>query len=419
VRAVRRLVALQLALLAATGIATVARFPYFALVDERAHFAYVQEVAEERRLPYLGRTYISPEAQALDEGIYPAPAREDPRRRGLAGFSYEAFQPPLYYVAAAPVFAAAGADHRVKLRALRVLGLLALLAAAGLLVALAHRVAPPGAGTAVAAVALTYLLWPGVVVRTVTVSNAALELALGAAAALALWEAGRGRSGRWLLAAGALVGLGLLTRLSFAIFVPVLVWVARAYPWRRAAVALALPAVLLAPWVASNLDRYGAPTAGGVVRAMQEDVLNPQGTDYGVADLPGRARSLLNGVLAEEWWSEFLSTPKRRARDVAMLALFAVPAGLALRRGPPPGAWLLAVPLLAGLVLMAAGLLAGNWDFFYPRYLHAALPGFGVLAGLAVRASWPRRGAWAAAGCGTLALTALWAHLSTVTPFVP
>lgn len=39
---------------------------------------------------------------------------------------------------------------------------------------------------AVYAGALSVLLWPGVVVRTVTVSNAGLELVLGVAAAWAL-----------------------------------------------------------------------------------------------------------------------------------------------------------------------------------------------------------------------------------------
>lgn len=64
----RLLISLQLALLAAVGAATVARFPVFALVDERAHYAFVQEVAEEHRLPYLGRAYVSAEAEAIDEG---------------------------------------------------------------------------------------------------------------------------------------------------------------------------------------------------------------------------------------------------------------------------------------------------------------------------------------------------------------
>jgi 4-amino-4-deoxy-L-arabinose transferase-like glycosyltransferase len=410
---VRLLVALQLVLIAATGAATVARFPVFALVDERAHYAYVQEVAEDRRLPWLGRSRVSAEVQALDEGVYPAPPRTRPS--GLAAFSYEAFQPPLFYALAAPAYGLAGADHARKLRVLRALGLVALLAAAALLWSLARRVAGPERALGVYAVALTVLAWPGVVVRTVTVSNATLELVLGVAAAIALWEARGRRGGRWLAAAGALIGLGLLTRTTFVVFVPVLLWVARRHPWRAAVVALALPAVLLAPWVASNFDRYGAPTAGAIVRDMQEPFLNPTGRDYGVGDVRERAGRLLNGVVAEEWWSRFLPAANRRLRDLSMVVLFLVPLGLAVRRGRrlEPEIWLLAAPLAFALALMAAGMLIGNWDFFYPRYAYAALPGFAVLAALAL----PARARPYAAGGSTLVLALLWAHLATVTPF--
>ena len=411
----RALVVLLLLVIAGTGAATVVRFPAFALVDERAHFAYAVEVADFGRLPWLGRARISPEIEALDEGVYPAPPRVDPRTRGLAGFSYEAFQPPLFYALAAPVTRLAGEDLRVRLRALRALGLLLLLATAAVLWRLAARVAGPGAAIGVGALALCVLALPGVVVRTVTVSNAGLELLLGAVAALALWEARARGSGRWLVAAGAVVGLGLLTRTTFVVFVPVLLWVARGLPRRPALLALALPVLLLAPWIASNLDRYGAPTASAVVREMQEPFLNPTGERYGLEAMRERAGRLLNGGLAEEWWSEFLPTWKRRLRDVVMAVLFLGPVVLALRRRDrlPPGAWLLVVPLLLALPLMAAGLLVGNWDFFYPRYLHAALPGFAVWAALAVP---PRARPWAA-GVFLLGLVGLWARLATVTPF--
>lgn len=412
----RVLIALQLLVIVVAGAATVARFPVFALVDELAHYDYVQKVADEGRLPWLGRDLISSEAEALSEGVYPAPPRLDPATRGLAGQSYEAFQPPLYYGLAAPAFLAAGGDHGLKLRVLRGVGWLALLAAAGLLWLLSLRVAGRARAPAVYAVALTVLMWPGVVVRTVTVSNAALELVLGVAAAVALWEARSSR--RWLLGAGVLVGLGLLTRSTFAVFVPWLLWVARGHALRPALIAVVVPVVMLAPWLASNVDRYGALTGSAIVREMQEPFLNPSGRDYGVGDVFERAPALLNGVLAEEWWSEFLPAWKRRLRDVVMALLFAVPVGLALwrrRSGSSAREWLLAAPLGIGLVLMAAGLLVGNWDFFYPRYLYATLPAFGVFAALAL----PRRAAPAAAATITVALAGLWAYLSTVVPFTP
>ena len=310
-------------------------------------------------------------------------------------------------MAAAP-FAAAG-DPLAALRALRLLGVACLLLGAWLLWRLARG------SPAVFAVALCFLLWPGVVVRTVTVSNAALELPLALGALLALRGAHERRDGRLLVLAGSLVGLGLLTRLSLVVLVPVLAAVALPY-WRGghrrvAALALALPALLLAPWVASNLDRYGAPTASALVREMQAPVLNPTGRDLGAGDLRALHGRLLGGVLAEEWWSELLSPAKRRVRDAFWILAVAVPLGLVLARRPP--AWaLLCAPLALGVALMTAGLLVGDWDFFYPRYLYGVLPAAGVAIGAALgRAAVPYAAAL------TVLLLALWAHLGTVTPF--
>lgn len=409
--ALRGLIALQLAALVALSGVTVWRFPVWALVDERAHYDYVQTVAEDGRLPDLRSDLISAEAEAIDEGVYPSPPREDPAGRGLAGRSYEAFQPPLYYLVAAAPFSAVS-DHLAKVRVLRLLGAGCLLLAALLLWRLA-RGSPP-----VFAVALCFLLWPGVIVRTVTVSNAALELPLALAALLAARAAHERRDGRLLALAGALVGLGLLTRLALVVLVPVLAAVAllhvRAGGRRAAAAAaLALPLLLLAPWVASNVERYGAPTASALVREMQEPVLNPTGADYGLAELPRLHERLLGGVIAEEWWSELLSPGKRRARDLFLLLALALPLALVIARRPP--AWaLLCAPLALGVLLMSAGLLAGNWDFFYPRYLYAVLPAAGVAIGTALG-----RLAVPYAAAHTTLLLALWAHLGTVTPFTP
>jgi len=406
--ALRALIAVQLAALAALALVTVWRFPVFALVDEAAHYDYVQTVAEDGRLPDLRTELVSPATAALDEGTYPAPARSDPAERGLAGRSYEAFQPPLYYLVAAAPFAAAG-DPLAALRALRLFGAACLLLGAYLLWRLARG------SPAVYAVALCFLLWPGVVVRTVTASNAALELPLALGALLALRAAHERRDGRVLVLAGALVGLGLLTRLSLVVLVPVLAAVA--VPYLRgghrgaAALALALPALLLAPWVASNVARYDAPTASALVREMQAPVLNPTGRDLGAGDLRALHGRLLGGVLAEEWWSEFLPPAKRRVRDAFWLLAVAVPFCVVLIRRPP--AWaLLCAPLALGLVLMTAGLLAGDWDFFYPRYLYGVLPAAGVAIGAALgRAGVPYAIAL------TVLLLGLWAHLGTVTPF--
>ena len=332
-RALRALVAAQLAAIALCGAAVVADFPVWALVDEAAHYDYVQWIAEDGRLPVLDEDLVHPEVLAIEEGTYPAPPRVGAGERGLLGRSYEGFQPPLSYLVAAPVFAAAG-DHERKLRALRALGVV-LLGVAVLLTWLLARRVMPDAPLAGFSLALTFFLWPGVVVRAATFSTAALELVAGAALSLALWRALSERSGRWLVAAGALTGLALLTKLTLIAFAPALGVVCLAFLRERrvrpVAAALALPAAMLAPWLAFNLSHYGALTGSDEVQALTEPSLNPGGIDYSAGDLPAKHVTLLNGVLPDEWWVEFLSTAKRRVRDIVVGLVIAVPLLASLR----------------------------------------------------------------------------------------
>jgi hypothetical protein len=106
----------------------VFRFHIFAEVDERAHLAYVQEVAEHGRIPWVGRDYVSWQELAIERGTYPRSSGVNPRLLGLRGSSYEGWQPPLYYVFAAPAFLIPG-DYHDKILAVRAFDLLLLLAA--------------------------------------------------------------------------------------------------------------------------------------------------------------------------------------------------------------------------------------------------------------------------------------------------
>jgi len=237
----------------------------FAAVDELAHVSYVQDVAEQGALPRLGRTFVSWQMEAIEQDTYPRRSAIDPHHYGLAGYSYEAFQPPLYYLLAVPAFAIPS-NYRTKVIAVRLFDVVLLLVAVMALallaraLSLAHR-------WELLAVALSVLLWPGVIVRVVTVSNAALELPITLLYVLALWHATVRRSPRLLLVAAALLGLCLLTALTL-LFLAVLLAVP-AYALLRergrdrtalawVAAAVAIPVALLAPWVLSNESRYGA-----------------------------------------------------------------------------------------------------------------------------------------------------------------
>jgi 4-amino-4-deoxy-L-arabinose transferase-like glycosyltransferase len=420
--AARALVGFQIACVLVLGAITVVRLPAWGLVDEAPHYDYVQTVAEDGRLPVLGRDLLHEEVLAIDDGTYPGPPRRPASERGLPGVSYEAFQPPLYYVLAAPVFLAVP-DHEVKLHALRALGVALLLVAVGLAWLLTRRLVPADPVPAFALV-LTVFLWPGLVVRAATVSNAGLELVLGVALSLALWRALSERSPGWLVAAGALLGAALLTKATMLAFVPSLAVACLAFlregRWRPVLAAAAAPALMLAPWLLSNLDRYDALTAGARAQRLLEPAVNPEGRDFGVSDLPAKHLNLLNGVLPEEWWLEFLSATKRWVRNIAVGALLA--GGLVLMLRAPAaelrrGLAVLLLPLVSGILLMSLSLLGDNWDAFLPRYVYPALPGCAALAalGLATRAS--ARVQLATAGVLTALLLALWLHLATVTPF--
>jgi 4-amino-4-deoxy-L-arabinose transferase-like glycosyltransferase len=426
----RLLIAAQVVAVTVLAAITVARYPLWTLVDEGAHFDYIQAIADDGRLPVI-TDLVSPQVEAIAEHVYPAPPRKNRADIGLGGRSYEAQQPPLYYLLAVPAFAAGGSDYKTKARVVRAFDVLFLLAAIAVFLALCREVLGRGpealAGTALA---LTVFLWPAVVVRGVTISNEGLELLVGVALVYALWRAASERSPGWLVAAGALVGLGLLTRLTLAYLAPVAIGVAvvgalrtpNRFPWWSLAAAAAIPVALLVPWAVFNLDHYNALTPTGAARHQQEAVVNPTGRRLGLSDLKTDAAAMLNGILPDEWWVVFLSNTWRVARDVIVPAFLVVPLALGafapLRPGERARAWwILAAPMLIGLLAMLASFVIANWNLFAPRYLHPELPGFALFGALALVRLWPKpRLIGATAVVITVALLALWAHLASVTP---
>lgn len=429
---VRAVIAVQLAVITVAGIATVLSLPKFT-GDEIAHFSYLQSVAEEGQLPLLGPTLISPQAEAIYEGTYPSPGRLDPANRGLSGRSYEAFQPPLYYLLAAAPFRLAGADYVVKMRVMRLVGLALLLAAALLLWRLTvELIGDPGEAEPYFAFALTALLWPGIVLRTVTISNSGLEFLIGIGLTLVLWRAWQRRSVGWLIGAAVLIGFGLLTRLTIIVFIPGLLicafvvlrqaQISARARWLAAAGVVAIPALMMAPWLLSNLDRYGSLTGSRVVRQLMEPFFNPDGIKYTVSDIPRGLLVLTRAPLAEEWWIELLSALKRWVLTVLMTALVVLaPLGVLSVKPSEQRTRLLvllALPVGVGLVWICYVLLVVNWDFFLPRYLYPAVPGLMLLAAVSIgRLRSGARVLTVSATAITALLTIWWVYLSNVEPF--
>ncbi len=435
------------AAIAILGAISVMRFPVWA-IDEAAHYSYVQYIAEDHRLPVLRQDYVSPEVMAILQKTYPAPAHDNARAIGLFGLSYEGFQPPLYYIVSAPVFAVVG-DYHKKIRLLRAFDLMLLMASIGIFWRLTRRVfgedwtLPFVAGLAV-------FLWPGFIARGVTISNAALALPLALLFIHELWRADTERTWRHLWAASVLLGLCLLTRLTLsflalplAVVVARLVWAQRSrVTIAKGVLVLVLPVVFLVPWMTFSLDHYDALTPNKVGVAIQDKVANPTGKQYSASELPRRNWGLLNAFLPEEWkslkcdgrgkpgsftlgasaaaptchYETYQTSLMSLNASVLKLVLFALPLLsllLAWRLALTREFLFLVVPLLLSVAVIDWALVASNWSLFYPRHAYPMVPPFALFAVIAWRrlpgvskATWVPA---ALAGVMVLSAAAFWA----------
>jgi 4-amino-4-deoxy-L-arabinose transferase-like glycosyltransferase len=379
------------------GAVTAVRFHVWSKVDERAHFDYVQTVADHQRLPVLTDP-ISPTVRAVTTN----------ETTGLGAVAYESFQPPLYYLLAAPASRLAH-DPRTRVKAVRLFDLALLLVATALLWPLARRVAPRAPPVAFAA-GLAVLLWPGLVARAVCVSPTSLELVTLLALLNVLCRVRDGGGRRWVLAAGALTGACVLTKTTLVYVVPVVLAVL-ALDWRARRdtrgliAALVLPLILVAPWVAFNVHHYGTLTADTQAQAQQHGAVNPGGHDFVLGDVWTFTRRLPDEVIPAELNARLLGRWWIRAATIGLVVTLLLTAvALARRRGT----WMLWVPLVTGYVLLAGVMVVQDWPTLRLRYLFAALPA--VAVGAAGTLS-ERTVRWVVLAC-TLVAGALWIEVA-------
>jgi len=416
------LVVAQLAVILAMGLlaaATVDIFSDKGFGDEPSHVAYVQTVAEDQRLPVLDRDKVSREVSALQTGRDPDVGA--PPLPGLRGEQYEAFQPPLYYVIAAPVFLVSD-DWFMRVRLLRALGVFLLMLAAFVLYQLARHALPDAHLIAFSA-ALTVLMWPGVLVMSATVSNASLEILVVCALVYALWRADSETSARWLLLAATALGLGILTKFTVAALAPLLIVVAVRYVarstterrWLVGAAAAAIPVLLVLPWLLYNLDHYDALTPYELAKQVQAPAMNPGGLDYGFSRFWSGLPDLFAGFYPLEWLFKGPARPpvlgflfefvKAAVFGLPVLLLLIEPRWLRTRH-----TWLLLTPFVLGVGTLAYITVIEDWPLTIPRFLYPALPALAVFAGV----SWvrlfrlPRAPAMIALACSCVSAVA-WA----------
>lgn len=395
----RGLVGLLLFLALVQQLVLVVVYPPFQGHDELAHYGYVRTLAHARRLPTL---YDNLPAELAPYSRY---ALDWPA-------SYEALQPPLYYLLAWPAFALAPPRPLAQLYATRLVSIPLFLATIWVTYLLASALAPDDDLLALTAPALI-AFQPQLSFEGAIVDNDALTVLLGALLTFLLVRgAQRGLRLRDVLWLGLVGGAALLTKLTLAALLPlagvVVLWSAlRAGDgvggWRADArdagarlAALLLPIALLAlPWYHFLWRTYGDLTG---LRAL--DLLES------TWDVPDSLRQLLSLAslrerLHEAWgyygWKLLsLNDAELRLIWLAHLILGAVAVGALLRfarawrRGERPVAGravrpvlvLVAVVLLMYGAMLSYGLKGGITQ---ARYVFPAAPAAAVLAMLALR----------------------------------
>ena len=351
------LVVVQLVVIAVLATMVAFEFKIFSPVDEEAHFSYVQQIAQHGTLPVLGKTPTSPQALAVEEGTYPRPATRTYSLTQLQGLSYEALQPPLYYIAAVPAFDLTSnyVDKVYSLRLFDVVLLLATLVCLGRLA----RVVLQQRWMIGWAVGLVFFALPGVVVRFVTVSNLALAVPLVLLFVTELWIGWDRHSGRRLTLAGLFLGLSILAELEQILLVPVFALVVVAEGVRRMrtriptrgpglprasrvptrkvlaplAAAVLVPIVVTAPWFLFNEANYHMLTAGPIAITEQTPTVNPHHLRYSIGQLPNdTVNFLLDPTIPEEWVGSLGGQPALNELDLLVSALI-IPGSLVMIAG--------------------------------------------------------------------------------------
>jgi hypothetical protein len=217
--------------------------PPFQVPDEPAHFAYVQQLAETGRLPTSNAESYSPEETAALQGLHQeevkqspqtlsisSPAQQSALQRAIAAplsrtdtgdAGVAASEPPLYYaLETVPYALGAGGTLLDRLELMRLLSAL-MAGVTALLTFLFVREALPGARWAWIVGGLGVALTPLLGFTSGGVTPDAMLFAVSAALFYCLARAfRRGLTRRSACAIGAVIAVGLLTKLNFVGLLP-------------------------------------------------------------------------------------------------------------------------------------------------------------------------------------------------------
>jgi 4-amino-4-deoxy-L-arabinose transferase-like glycosyltransferase len=206
---------------------------------------------------------------------------------------------------------------------------------------------------------------------------------------------------RWAVGTGVLVGLGLLTKLALAIFVPlalVVVLAASARRLRDGAIILTTTALTVTPWLVHQVTTYGWADPLATSRHAAVVLDQPRFPGFSLEYAFSFASISFHSFWAQFGWMGVVA-PDRLYWAYGLLTLAALAGLLLERRRLVAPAYLL---LLATLGAALVGYVGYNLTFEQPqgRYLFTALVPLGALLVIGWSAWLPK----AAQGWATLAL---------------
>jgi len=253
----------------ARGMMYANLMPPWGILDEEQHFDYIKRLAEDHTKPIVGETYLSQEildnlfeVRRWETFHWPTPNSQTPEDMWIEVYSYQGYQPPLYYFLLAPFYAVVSGSVLFKLFFLRWVTVILSLFTVWIAIRWTKDLFP-SQNLLPYFVGLILVLIPERTMATSRINNDALLEVFGA---VFLWLSTRAITGgltpsraRWV---ALTLALGVLTKVSMGalgIVLLVIIWVNR----RRSDLVKSclwmagILSVLVLPFVAYNWIVYG------------------------------------------------------------------------------------------------------------------------------------------------------------------
>lgn len=247
-------------------------------IDEINHFAYIQFLVEEKKLPHI-KDLMSKESLAIATGTYPRPPMQNGKEISTQGFHiYEAFQPPLYYLLSTPIYQLGGMNFNHKLKLIRFWGLIQLLAVVFLTYKICQKIKLNNfsANSLLHLVAILIVgFTPTMVVRATTGGNAILPIIFICLVILKILNSLNENKKIKLKDVGliAVYSAGAVLSRFTAIFILPLILlfiiIQRKKILLNSAVFAIIFSILLLPWISFNYSKYHSLTPNKAAQEFQ------------------------------------------------------------------------------------------------------------------------------------------------------